>query len=353
MSKRYDFIDLLKCIAIFMAISLHTGLWSINFMENTNIAVKIQYCIRVICEGVPIFVLVNGFLLIHKDFDLEKHLKKCLHIFVVLLFWSVVSVVVILIFNNGEFSFSNIINQVLDTNVSNYYDGHLWFLQNLLSLYIVFPLLKMTYDKNKKLYKYFFIIVVVLAFLPNMLGLFNDLFKCNQLVKISDYINRLNPFCDNHFIAYFMVGGYLYDKKECLKMTSNRKKILIISFISYFVIIFVSYVLFKIKNINFSPNYFYGSILLLFVIIGIVMITGKYDPKKENLLKKLINSVGMNTLGIYLVHFMLVKTTIDYFDILNCDFSVRFLYTIIIIIISYTITCIIKKIPLLKKSVEI
>ena len=79
--KRYANIDLLKTIAIIMVIALHSQLFITDFIKDNKISTYIQYFIRILCEGVAIFILVNGFLLINKkQFDFKKHLLKTLKI---------------------------------------------------------------------------------------------------------------------------------------------------------------------------------------------------------------------------------------------------------------------------------
>lgn len=75
--KRYAYIDLIKTIAIIMVIILHSGLLKTDFIMLKSGRSMIQFAVRIISEGVPLFVMVNGFLILHKDkFELKKHLKK-------------------------------------------------------------------------------------------------------------------------------------------------------------------------------------------------------------------------------------------------------------------------------------
>lgn len=74
--KRYDNIDLLKFIAIFMVITLHVPLYFTDFINAKQFPNIIQYSFRLVSEGVYIFIFVNGFLLINKPFNLNKHIKK-------------------------------------------------------------------------------------------------------------------------------------------------------------------------------------------------------------------------------------------------------------------------------------
>lgn len=82
--KRYDSLDLLKMIAIIMVIILHCIHFEMNFIQENSFKSYINFFIRILCEGVPIFIVVNGFLIINKEFELKKHLKKLLNIFLIM-----------------------------------------------------------------------------------------------------------------------------------------------------------------------------------------------------------------------------------------------------------------------------
>lgn len=131
--KRYENIDLLKTIAIFMVIVLHSGLLHINFMELKSVATYIEFAIRLIMEGVPIFIIVNGFLIMNKKFDFKKHLRKTLNIFVLLIIWSFVYVIISSLIFNNSIDIKNILKEVITTNIASKYTGILWFLQSLIA----------------------------------------------------------------------------------------------------------------------------------------------------------------------------------------------------------------------------
>ena len=74
--SRVQYIDFIKTISIFIIITLHNGTWRTDFISSGSTASLVQYCIRLFCEGVPIFVFLNGFLLFDKTFNAKKHAKK-------------------------------------------------------------------------------------------------------------------------------------------------------------------------------------------------------------------------------------------------------------------------------------
>ena len=126
--KRYANIDLLKTIAIIMVIALHSQLFITDFIKDNKIS---TYFIRILCEGVAIFILVNGFLLINKkQFDFKKHLLKTLKIFAILVIWSIILTISIQLIYKEPLKIIGIIKNIFITDINNKYTGVLWFLQN-------------------------------------------------------------------------------------------------------------------------------------------------------------------------------------------------------------------------------
>lgn len=174
--KRYANIDLLKTIAIIMVIALHSQLFITDFIKDNKISTYIQYFIRILCEGVAIFILVNGFLLINKkQFDFKKHLLKTLKIFAILVMWSIILTISIQLIYKEPLKIIGIIKNIFITDINNKYTGVLWFLQNLIALYLIYPVLKIVHDNDKKVYNYFFIILLIFTMFTNLLSLISNL----------------------------------------------------------------------------------------------------------------------------------------------------------------------------------
>ena len=182
--KRYDNIDLLKLISIFMVISMHIPLFFSDFINTHSINCFVQFGIRLISEGVLIFIFVNGFLLINKPFNLNKHIKKIIKIFLIMLLWGIINVVVKSIIRQENLSIIKIFSEVLSLKLPHPYAGYLWFLQSLISLYIIFPLLKIVHDNNKKVYNYFAITVIIFSVGINFVDI-----MCQLIGKLANVDN--------------------------------------------------------------------------------------------------------------------------------------------------------------------
>lgn len=71
--KRVEYLDILKTIAIFLVCFCH-----FIYLKNDYIC---AFVMLVAWSAVPIFFIVNGFLLFKKEFDLDKHIKKIRSVF--------------------------------------------------------------------------------------------------------------------------------------------------------------------------------------------------------------------------------------------------------------------------------
>ncbi len=88
-------IDLAKFIAIICVLIYHGTLYEYDFLSGGSL---ILYASRtVLSAGVPLFFLVNGFLLFGKSFDYMKHLIRTVKLLGAVLFWSVVQMIFLLL----------------------------------------------------------------------------------------------------------------------------------------------------------------------------------------------------------------------------------------------------------------
>ena len=129
-TKRMDNLALMKALGILMVITIHVPLWKPEFMETDSVGRLVQYAFRIISEGVPIFVTINGLLLLKKkNMRLKAHVEKMLRLFLVLILWGgVLAVVGMHLDNNVDtFTLKDVLRAVLNIQVGAQYTGVLWF----------------------------------------------------------------------------------------------------------------------------------------------------------------------------------------------------------------------------------
>ena len=356
--KRYDNIDLLKFIAIFMVITLHVPLYFTDFIKTQNIENFIQFSFRLISEGVLIFIFVNGFLIINKPFDLKKHIKKVIKVFFIMIFWGIINVIVFSLIRNETLSINKIIKETLNLKFTHLYSGHLWFLQNLISLYIFFPIIKIVHDSNKKVYNYLAITMIFFSVGINFLNSICQLIcKLSNIENLSAMIlnnfNKINPYINNMFLCYFIIGGIVFEKKNLFENKKNVFYAVMLGLISWIIAITFGYTMSKLNNKTYTENFNYNQIYLIITIIGLYALSTLYINKNNNLLNRFITSVGKNTMGIYLIHCIILEILKKYINIWNASFFQRLVISFDVLIISWLISIMIMKIPKINKILKI
>lgn len=351
--ERYFFIDILKTISIFMVITLHSSLWNTDFMKISNFQTLIQYSFRLVMEGVPLFMFINGFLIIDKNFDLKKHLLKTINIFIILYLWAFILTISCSFIQGVPMSFNLIVQNVLATKIGNKYTGVLWFLQKLIIIYLIFPVIKSLYDKNYDIYKYLFILLLISTFGINIIDLIIIPIKYITNIEIIDYIisfiGQLKVvITDNIFMVYFLLGGYVFKNKD----EFSKNKYIFMGIVSTILAILYGIFMSKLIGNTYSNNYNYKEIFLLFTILGLYSLSTKIKITNENI-KKIITSIGKNTMGIYLIHMIVITLINEYSLISNFNFPIRLLFSVIVLIISYLIAIAIRKIPKLSYIVKL
>ena len=361
---RHKNIDLMKFIAIYLVIFYHFTTFEHNFIENPQIIVYINYFLRSICSMcVPLFFFVNGFLLIKKDLDINKHIKLMVRLILITIIWSVIEVFLISKISAKSLSVYDFFLEIWIRKTGMV--GHLWFIGALICVYIFFPLIKNAYDNNKKVFNYFIAISTIIVFgnsILSMIASFGYYFSIGWIDNdiVDNVLNMYNPFgvINSYAFGYFCVGcfvGGYRDKFEKFFSKYTKKTILVF-------IIFTSMCLLSLYGVFKSfalgeewDNIWYGydTIFTLINVISVYFLCLNYKGL-HNKLYNYIKCVSVNTLGIFFVHGIIVSCfkTLNLTECqLTSNFIANVLLAFIILNISLIIILILKKIPIVKKIV--
>lgn len=345
--KRFDNLDLLKAVAMMMVVSLHIPVWEVAYPMEQFPQLLPNYAFRLLMEGVPIFVMVNGFLMFHKrELRLEMHLKKIVHFLLLLIVWSFLMIIGGMVIRQEEtISLEIILTYFFNTSVWAKYTGVLWFLQSLIGLYLVMPVLKVLYDGNYKYFKYLFYVVAFFTVGIDAIEMLIDLLALvaysEVALLIPGYLERFSIFSDGYFVLYAMLGGMLLKHKESIE----KKRVL---FIGLGVGAWIMAILCGVP-LGPNPSFNYGSIFMLFLLVGWYAATLSYQNQGK-WYHKVISSIGENTLGIYFLHIFviaIVRMILPYES-----FGVRVVQWGIAFVASWIGSLIMKKIPVVKELVR-
>lgn len=335
-----------------MVVSLHIPVWGIDFIQGEDATVLLRYAFRLVMEGVPIFVMVNGFLMFNKrELVLKAHLKRMGKLALLLVIWSLLMVIGGMLVVGEQMSLHAILVYFLQTEVNSRYTGVLWFLQSLLALYFVMPVLKKIYDADYQCFKYFFYVVafftVGIDTLRLVIPLLSPVLASDVLHMVPTYLNKFSFLSNAQFVLFAMVGGILLKEKE--RIAQKRKLWIGMGLVAWALAILVGVVFSETNQSLYNPAFNYCSIFSLIILVGWYAATLGYENKGK-WYHRVISSIGENTLGIYFLHIFVISIVRDLIP--YDSFGVRLLQWGIVYVASWIGSVIMKKIPVVRELVK-
>lgn len=351
----YDYLDFLKGLSILWVISLHLPLWNLNFVEMTTWSRVLQYLLRLVAEGVPFFVAINGFLLLGKEkLDLKAHLKKCEKMLFLLIIWAFILAFIGMVLNGqrNEINFFRILDYVLNTQINAPFTGVLWFTQNLLSVYILYPIIWKVYQEDFRLFQYLYIVILVMiAGIQSIFILLDFLrvyYDAHILQGVTAFFARLNPIANGWYVLNFCTGGMLlhyYDKLE-----KHRRRLFVVSIVMWVMVGMLAFNTSMKTGVLYRQDFFYSSICMTVWVVWVFAEAAHYIDG-SGMIQKMLCSVGRNTLGMYFCHFIFIWLV---YILFNLDSGIkRCIGFLAVAVCSYLTASIMARIPVLKELVSI
>ena len=210
-TKRLDYIDTLKFLAIFGIIAIHSfSLFPHSEILHHNIGTLRQ----LFRWAVPVFLMISGALLLNRDIDLKVYFKKrFVRVFYPLLFFLILAQLV-----NGNVHF-----------LSAY-----WYAWMILGAYLAIPIVNKFVQNSNETELFYYVLIFCLC---------SIFWQAMNTLGIS-YALDINFFITP--VSYLIVGYYLSVKK--FKYSAN--KMIVISLIVFIVSTFL-----KLKFGNFMEVY--------------------------------------------------------------------------------------------------
>lgn len=356
--ERYNFIDLLEFIAIFFVVLYHSTIYALNFLQESSFLYYLRYFLRALLSTCcPLFFVANGFLLFQKEFNLKKHLFKILKFLILMAIWGLITTLFLMLIRGESLSF----NQILEYSftLKQTWTNHLWFLRALICIYLIFPLLKIAFDKHNKIFIYFIIICFIFSFGSRFLNMLVSVFsnfifnyQINLNFNLFSYFSVFGPYA--YSFVYFCLGGLLYLWLPKIMEISVKKRniVAVISIVISCTLLFLFGVFTSFNQGSIYDIVWegYDTIFTLINVIAIFILCINYKGKFK-FLNNTIKNISGNTLGIYFIHLILIDLTkgfIKQVPIL-CSFWFAVIYSFAIILICFGLSYLIKKIPILKK----
>ena len=350
-SLRQYHLDYLRVFASIAIILLHVAAQNMNYVELAGTEWNIyNFCNGLSRWGVPVFVMISGALFLPREIPTKTLYKKYISRMAIAYvvwsaFYAIVDTVSSVIFTDES---RTTLVEIAGSFISG--EVHLWFLPMIIGLYMCIPLIK-PLTKNDNLIKYFLGLSFVFCFIKTQSELVATYLLNGSIATLFQNINTI--FHNFHldfvfgFSSYFILGFYL-NKTDMTK--KHRMIIYILGVIGFMLTVLLN--LLASQNAGKSSETFYGATTVNVLLMSVaVFVWFKYNAKGNDKLNKIIIKLSKYSFGAFLVHIFILKV-LHSFGIQSTSFhpvlSVPAI-TLLTTIVSYLISLVLNKIPVIKK----
>lgn len=339
--NRTKYLDYIRVIAAILVIMIHVSgqnFYEVN-LDSFEWMIFNIYDSMVRC-AVPLFVMISGALFLNpkKKITIEKVYKKYIpRIIIAFIFWSLFYAIIY------HVKYDYTIKETIKYFITGHY--HLWYLFTIFGLYVITPILRKIVE-SKDSTKYFLIIAFITTILiPNILSFIN-------INELTNSYNNVNLYLTRGYSIYYILGYYL-TKKDISK--KKRIPIYVSGILSVIATVLLTAIL-SIKSNSVDIRFYENTSIFVFIEAISLFIFAKYNlnsyPSKK--IETIINSISKASFGIYLIHPIIM----DCFDWIFSFNTLTFnpilsipIMTILVFIISYILSKIIGKIPIINKYI--
>jgi surface polysaccharide O-acyltransferase-like enzyme len=301
-ANREIWLDVLKVISSFMIILIHSSgyVYTKAFPQDAGLWTKMLWVNAIPRFAVPCFLMITGVLTLGKEYDYGKALyQKVLRILVPLLVWSAIYVMTRKLLWHGN---ESIVEELFKIPFKSQ-DGSLWYVYQLIWLYLGIPFWQALYRQLSQRLRWCFVIFSL--GIPGVLTMLGELL----LLDVPEYL----PFASIEpiicYVGVLFLGKLLYDMLyESKKILAFGKGVLLASCglgIMVAASIYVSHGKNEAVSTFFSearlPAILYGSgIFLIFASMKDLL------QKLPGVLMRTIYSFSKVSLGVYLSHCLIL-----------------------------------------------
>ena len=328
----FDILNILACISV---VFLHMN--GIVHAYNDSRAWKTALIFEVVCYwAVPVFIMLSGATLLkyRERYNTKTFFKKrFIKILIPWITWSIVTYIC----NNKNINIIQFLKDFCYCKIESIY----WFFPLILYLYCLIPILSLLTKERKLLWG-------IVMFLFTFAGIINPVCRIMNISfpTIFSYCLETNAY------IMFLILGYLLSTAEL----SKKQRIIIYVLGIMSIIIRYGYTYyFSISRGMLNRNLFdYCSFVSVFLAIAIFIFIKNINW--DNFLNKfhinpsVLAQISGCSFGVYLIHMIIKNNITKLFNLNIYSIWYRTLGAVGLYVICVLVTYIIKKIPVLKKT---
>lgn len=332
MKKEVGFLSILRIISAFAVVVIHAVATSV-FNYSGDVSDSIVYVLDTVHVymnwAVPVFFMITGYIFIglKSECELSKMKKYVLRFLAALFIFGFGYAMLERVYSTHTINIDNFIYAIGDIFTGNLWD-HMWYVYEIIGIYIVLPIVKPFTDKSNKNLIYAasvtFVFNILLPFIGDMFG--TELAFSIPLVR---------------YMFYIFAGG-LIAKLHIPNIKRNR-----IYSICFLIASICLVWIFYRNGISCA----YNSLAICAMALSIFLL---FSLIFENCAGKnrIIKDLSSLTWGVYLIHPLVLNVVIKVLHIQPLDYPPYFSIPILCIgvfAVSLLLIFVMKKIPLVKK----
>lgn len=349
-STRLTGLDLAKVLAMYFVVLYHLTFRNAPLLSAGRVLDYIEYFLTTLMSCcVPLLFAVSGALALRRPVDLNKSLRRSLQVLLLAVVWTVLSLAVVLVLRGERMSPGECFSVAWQLRVG--YIQHLWYLPTFFFLCLITPIMQTLRNSSRKVYRYGLVILAIYTF-GNLLLSDGEYLLRWFLGKTGYSGNReffwyTNFFGSHYWYApvYYALGAALVEYRDRLR---RYKKAAVLSIPLCMVCLFVIALARSfVREVTFDPVFNnYASIFTLVITAAILLLLLEAKPGPR--LSAFAKAVASESLGIYLVHWLLIEVLLDYFPAVTDSNRFAPLTAVAVLALSWGISWVCKKIPLVK-----
>lgn len=344
MKKREIEFDVMRICALFAVILVHVcGMKTYDLPVADSNWQILTFLQSFVTWQVPVYIMISGrfFLDPERNVTFHKMLKSILRLVIIFLVWDMLYQIYYIL--SGAYSSLNwkgILSQIVEGPY------HLWFLQMLVCLYVITPILRKITD-NKKIMEYFIFLFLIFEFLNNY-GV--ELPYVGTTIDV--ILRKINFGFPLGYTGYYILGYYLYRYK-----ISGKWEIFL--YVLGVVLAFFAGIATTVRSVSegYNNNWYSHYLLPNIVIESAAIYTFflkhikliEFSDKIMNIIKK----ISDYSFGIYLIHafVLMFVQMLGITPTLITPFIMVPFITIIVFFISYICIYVLRKVPVIGKKI--
>ena len=300
--KRYFGIDLIRVLACFLVIEIHSGqLYYIDsegglIKNEKNIWPGIFNSLATVC--VPLFVMISGYLLLPMKTDYSTFLKKR---FTRILFPYVAFNIFynIYFYLRGFFELKTMLLNIPKMFI-NFSIGHLWYIYMIIGVYLYVPIITpWIKTAEKKHFYYYFVIWIISSFYGYLHliydGIWGEAFW-NRCTIVQSFIG---------YSGYAVLGAFI-------KLHLKENNLYILGIVSY--IVGTSVTMFgyfyrrdeATTTEEIEVTWRFDSTNVALASFGVFLLLRKIECKNK-IITKIFNDISLKSYGMYLIHLFFIQ----------------------------------------------